>query len=77
MNEPLADENWLAQYEAERKKEQELKRNFALNMPFSLFGLSLHPKTTHLSGISFLSTEAKIVILLLARVLKKRAISNL
>lgn len=24
-NEPLADENWLAQYEAERKKEQELE----------------------------------------------------
>ena len=24
-NEPLADENWLAQYEAERKKEQEIK----------------------------------------------------
>jgi len=24
-NEPLADENWLAQYEAERKKEEELE----------------------------------------------------
>ena len=60
-NEPLADENWLAQYETERKKTKNLKRNYALDMPFSLFGLLLHPKTTHLSGISFLSMEAKIV----------------
>ena len=30
-------------------------------MPFSFFGLLLHLKTTYLSGISFLSTEAKIV----------------
>ena len=30
-------------------------------MPFSLFGLLLHPKTTHLSGIFFLATETKTV----------------
>ena len=62
VNEPLADYNWLAQYEAEReKKNKNSKRNFALDMPFSLFGLLLHLKTMHLSGISFLSTETKIV----------------
>ena len=44
-----------------RKKNKNSKRNYALDMPFSLFGLLLHLKTTHLSGISFLSTEAKIV----------------
>ena len=43
-----------------KKKNKNSKRNYALDMPFSLFGLLLHPKTTHLSGISFLSTEAKI-----------------
>ena len=62
VNEPLADYNWLAQYAAKReKKKKNSKRNYALDMPFSLFGLLLHLKTTHLSGISFLSTEAKIV----------------
>ena len=35
-------------------------------MPFSFFGLLLHLKTTYLSGISFLSTEAKIVPILKA-----------
>ena len=60
-NEPLADKNWLAQYEAERKKNKNAKRNHALDVPFSSFGLLLHPKTTHLSGFSFLSMEAKIV----------------
>ena len=30
-------------------------------MPFSLFGLLLHPKTKHLSGIFCLATEAKTV----------------
>ena len=61
-NEPLADENWLAQNEEKEKRNKNSKRNYALDMPFSLFGLLLHPKTMHLSGISFLSTEAKIVL---------------
>ena len=30
-----------------------------MDMPFSLFGLLLHPKTTHLSGIFFLATKEK------------------
>jgi len=69
-------------------------------MPFSLFYLLLHSKTTHLSGLFFLATEAKtvpnmkainvlkwrkklrhtqtlLVILLLGRVLKKRAVYDL
>ena len=43
------------------KKNKNLKRNYALDMAFSLFGLLLHLKTTQVSGISFLSMEAKIV----------------
>ena len=31
-------------------------------MPFPLFGLLLHPKATHLSGIFFLAIEAKTVL---------------
>ena len=61
-NEPLADWNWLTEYVAERKKRNtNLKRNYALDMPFSFSGLLLHLKTTYLSGISFLSMDAKIV----------------
>jgi len=32
-----------------------------MDMPLSLFGLLLHPKTTHLSRIFFLPTEGKTV----------------
>ena len=59
-NEPLADENWLSQY-ALLRVISPLKRNWVKGYALFLFGVLLHPKTTHLSGIFFLSTEAKIV----------------
>ena len=41
-NEPLADYNWLAQWGRKKEKNKNSKRNYALDMPFSLFGLLLH-----------------------------------
>ena len=59
-SESLADENWLAQYEAERKKEQELEEKLCSR--YALFLVwPVVASENNASGISFLSTQAKIV----------------
>ena len=64
-NKPLADENWklthfflCLRFSASSVRWKGIRWR---DMPLSLFGLLLHPKTMHLSGIFFFSTEAKIV----------------
>ena len=57
-NEPMADEEWLAQYEEERKTEEELGMGWS-EIPSALLGLLLQPKTTHLSGIFKISDLPK------------------
>ena len=65
-NEPLADENWklthfflyCLRFSVSSVPWKGIRWR---DMPLSLFGLLLHLKTMHLSGIFFFSTEAKIV----------------